>query len=110
MITINYTIKTYDSQPEMKNIIKAFKKNLHKKIVALFKQGIDEDEFHEYIDDLSDRLGEAFPLGINQNQQVNAIYSSKFNEFVQTHEINKEKKNLLCVDDFQGNKKVGEIT
>ena len=27
----------------------------------------------------------------------------------QAHEINKEKKNLLCVDDFLGNKKVGEI-
>ena len=36
----------------------------------------------------------------------NAIGSLKFNEFVEAHEINKEKKNLLCVDDFQGNQKV----
>ena len=41
----------------MKNIIKAFKTNLHKEdIVELFKQGIDEDEFHEYINELSDKL------------------------------------------------------
>ena len=98
-----YYSKTYKNQPEMKNIIEAFKKNLHKEnIVELFKQGMNEDEFHEYINDLSDRL--------NQNQQVNAISSSKFNEFVQAHEMNKEKKNLLCVDYFQGNKKVGDIT
>ena len=91
--------KTYKNQPEMKNIIEAFKKNLYKEgIVALFKKGIDEDEFHEHIDELSEKL--------SQNQQINAIGSSKLNEFVQT---NKEKKNLLCVDDFQGNKKVGEI-
>ena len=60
----------------------------------------NEDEFHEYIDELSDRL--------SQNQQINAIASSKLNDFIQSHEISKEKKNLLCVDDFQGNKKVGE--
>ena len=82
--------------------MKHSKKNLDKEdIIQLFQQGIDEDEFQEYIDELSNKL--------SQNQQVNAIGSSKLNEFVQTHEINKEKKNLLCVDDFQGNKKVGEI-
>ena len=57
-----YYSRTYEGQSEMKNIIVAFKKNFFRKedIVALFKQGIDEDKFHEYIDDLSDRL--------NQNQ------------------------------------------
>ena len=44
-----YYSKAYESQLEMKNILK----NLHKEdIVELFKQGIDEDEFHQYIDDL----------------------------------------------------------
>ena len=97
-----YYSKTYESQPEMKNIVEAFKKNLHKEdIIELFKQGINEDEFHEYVNDLSNEL--------TQDQEVNAIGSSKLNEFIQSHEINKEKKNLLCVDDFQGNKRVGEI-
>ena len=94
----------------MKKYIEAFKKNLDKEdIITLFQRGIDEDEFHENIDELSDELGKTFPLGKNQNQQINAIGSSKFIKFVQTHEINKEKKNLLCVDDFEGNKNVGEI-
>ena len=79
----------------MKSIIEAFRRNLHKDII-LFQRRI-EDEFHEYIDELSEKL--------SQNQQINSIGSSKLNEFVQTHEINKEKRNLLCVDDFQGNKK-----
>lgn len=97
-----YYSRTYESQPEMKNIINAFKKNLHKEdIIELFKKGVGEDEFNEYVDALSDEL--------TQNQQINATASSKFNEFIQSYEINKEKKNLLCVDDFQGNKKVGEI-
>ena len=97
-----YYSRTYESQPEMKNIIEAFKKNLHKEdIIELFKQNINEDEFHEYVDDLSNEL--------TQDQEVSAIGSSKLNEFIQSHDINKEKKNLLCVDDFQGNKKVGEI-
>ena len=52
-----------------------------------------EDEFHEYVNDLSNEL--------TQDQEVNAIGSSKLNEFIQSHEINKEKKNLLCVDDFK---------
>ena len=34
-----YYSKTYESQPEMKNIIEAFKKNLYKEdLVALFKK------------------------------------------------------------------------
>ena len=97
-----YYSRTYESQPEMKNIVEAFNKNLHKEdIIELFKQEINEDEFHEYVDDLSNEL--------TQDQEVSAIGSSKLNEFIQSHDINKEKKNLLCVDDFQGNKKVGEI-
>ena len=35
--------------------------------------------------------------------------SSKLNELIRPHEENIENKNLLCVDDFQGNSKVGEI-
>ena len=43
-----YCSKTYERQPEMKNIIEAFKKNLDKEdIVTLFQQGIGEDEFHQ---------------------------------------------------------------
>ena len=93
-----YYSKTFESQPEMKNIIEAFKKNLHKEdIIELFNQGINEEEFHDYINELSNE--------ISQNQQINAISSSKLSEFIQSHELNKEKKNLFCVDDFQGNKK-----
>ena len=33
-----YYAKTYESQSEMKDIIEAFKKNLHKDIVDLFKK------------------------------------------------------------------------
>ena len=64
-----YYSKIYESQPEMKNIAEAFKKNLDKQdIVTLLQRGIDEDEFQEYIDELSEKL--------SQNQQVNAIGSS----------------------------------
>ena len=85
---------------EMKNIIEGLNKNLRKEdIIELFKREINEDKFQEYIDDISDKL---------KNQQINAIASSKLNDFIQSHEIKKEKKNLLCVDQFQRNKKIGE--
>ena len=87
----------------MKCIIERFKNNLHKEdLILLFIEGIGEDTFNEYIDDL--------PNEMTQNQQINAIASSKLNDFIQPHEIDSEKKNLLCIDDFLENKKVGKKT
>ena len=97
---LDYYAQTMDNQPEMKKIMYAFNKNLTKEmIINLFNEDIDEDNFTEYIDEIS--------YNINEPQQIKAFHTSKINEMKSVDDFDKTKKNLLCIDDFQESKIIG---
>ena len=97
-----YFSRTLKGQTEIQIIINAFNKNLHKEhIVRLFKADVNEDDFEEYVDEVSKQLP--------QRNQILAIVSSKLTDFPLINEINKDKKNLIVINEFQGNCKVGDV-
>ncbi len=97
-----YFSRTLKEQSEIQMIINAFNKNLHKEhIVRLFKAGVNEDEFQDYVNEISNQLP--------PRNQIHAIVSSKLTDFPLIDEIDKTKKNLIVIDDYQGYCKVGEV-
>ena len=97
-----YFSRTLKEQGEMHMIIYAFNKGLHKDhIVRLFKEDITEDQFQDYADEIAKRLP--------QRKQIEVVASSKITDFPLIDDLDKTRKNLIVIDDFQNNMKVGEV-